>query len=233
MANKKAETKELYPRDIGRSSEFSEGSVVVQFGDTFDEKGRFLMAEDDRMRREYPRLYNTLPGGEPLKSPYNLDNTCAIVVDKNQPAVTKYNRDERGKVHEFIDQIPREFPPNTTHKLWSFSGIVETSMDKRGIIHGYTWFRVYETENDNDWDPPDFRFVGSSGAIDRKYARMGVAKVEYDAWKRVIKTLRTEIEPTTLSNVSFPVPVLMTRPEKKVFNRRHSSNTLPSAIPAL
>ncbi|KUJ22746.1 uncharacterized protein LY89DRAFT_728864 [Mollisia scopiformis] len=110
------------PRDIGKSSQFSNGHVVVQFGDTFDHdpNGNFLGVRD---------------------------NTCAIIPDNNNPTLSKYKLDSKDEVPVFVHQRPKEFAIPT--KFWSFSGIIEVEGDQtrkchheKGIIHGYTWFKI-------------------------------------------------------------------------------------------
>lgn len=114
-ANKRTDTGNWIPRDIGRSSQFSNGHVVVQFGDTFehDIDGKFLGV---------------------------IENTCAVITDPKNPTVSTYPEREAGHVPVFIQQYSGEFP--VPAKFWSFSGIVESFVDQGGIIHGYTWFKI-------------------------------------------------------------------------------------------
>jgi hypothetical protein len=210
LANERVESENSYPRDIGRSTQFSNGHVVIQFGDTFDEKGRFLAATANIRTRE-------LPTSNMRRNRWNLDNTCAVVVDPNNPTVSRYNLNVLGKVGEFIEQLPKDFPPFTRNKLWSFSGIVETGSDVNGIIHGYTWFRAERMSGADTGflELASGSLAGSSQHFVKEtgYIQMGVAKVEYNPWKRDIKALRTELEAKTFTNVSFQLQYL--RPDRR------------------
>lgn len=142
-----------YPRDIGRSSQLSNGRVLIQFGDTF--------------------CFNT--SGEFVGL---SENTCSLVSDKLNPTLSTYSfaRDERsGKDEDYTDKpVPplitrfkdeQDSPSAWTFKFWSFSGIVElTSNDQDGVIRGWTWFQKWAIEK---------------GTGKEVYQWTGIAEVEY------------------------------------------------------
>jgi hypothetical protein len=131
-----------YPRDIGRSSQLG-GAVFYQFGDTFCHKsnGDFIGV---------------------------VTNTAALVLDKNNPTLSKYAGSTEEKVPEFInasDFCPLLYDDEHTikddgYKIWSFSGIVEFQKAE-GSVYGVTWYQV-RVLNPHD-DPgklPPVEYVG-------------------------------------------------------------------------
>lgn len=121
-----------YPRDIGRSTKFSNGRIVFQFGDTFSHSrnGTFLG---------------------------NTDNTASFLDQTKNPTMSTYRHainDTQGEklIRPFLVKLPSEGDSNkTTIKLWSFSGVVEYKTTATAI-RGWTFYQKRELKKSGDID---------------------------------------------------------------------------------
>lgn len=121
-----------YPRDIGRSTKFSNGRIIFQFGDTFSHSkdGTFLG---------------------------NTDNTASFLDQTKNPTLSTYRHainDSQGEklIRPFLIKLPSEGDTNTTTiKLWSFSGIVEYKVTP-SAIRGWTLYQKRELKKAGDID---------------------------------------------------------------------------------
>jgi hypothetical protein len=167
-------TGNYYPRDIGRSSELSNGTILLQFGDTFchNRDGKFVGLTDNTCAM----LVNTLC---PTLSTYAFkEGKEGDETDENQSLAnskqfgTAYgNTQIPSFIHRFKDE---EDTADSIFKFWSFSGIVEYSAES-SVIYGWAWFQKWAITPD---------------ATDQTLVYTGIAQIVYQHSKNP-PTIRT------------------------------------------
>jgi hypothetical protein len=147
-----------YPRDIGRSSELG-GRVFFQFGDTFchNSDGKFIGL---------------------------TNNTAALLLDKSNPALTKYAGSTEERIPDFIKLLNDEQNGSGSlgHSIWSFSDTVEYQKQDH-YVDGWTWYQMR------------IRYPHDLPTDEPKVAYIGIARVSYHTRHRTLTTLRDKEVP--------------------------------------